>query len=48
MFCVSITESLPSQGPHLPQCSYGLDNGLRIYQNKYRKTTFLAYQAYPT
>jgi len=25
----------------------GLDNGLSIYQNKYRKTTFLAYHAYP-
>jgi len=28
--------------------SYGLDNGLNIYQNKYRKTTFLTYHAYPT
>jgi len=49
MFCGSITESLPRQVPHLTQCSYGLvDNGLSIYQNKYHKTTFLAYYAYPT
>jgi len=48
MFCGSITESLPRQAPHLLQCSYGLDNGLSIYQNKCRKTTFLAYHAYPT
>jgi len=48
MFCGSITESLPRQVPYLLQCSYGLDNGLGIYQNKYRKTTFLAYYAYPT
>jgi len=48
MFCGSITESLPRQVPHLPQCNYNLDNGLSIYQNKYRKTTFLTYLAYPT
>jgi len=48
MFCGSITDSLLRQVPHLLQCSYGLDNGLSIYQNKYRKTTFLAYHAYLT
>jgi len=48
MFCGSITESLPRQVPHFLQGSYDLDNGLSIYQNKYRKTTFLAYHAYPT
>jgi len=42
-FCGSITESLHRQLPHFLQCSYGLDNGLSIYQNKYRKTTFPAY-----
>jgi len=25
-----------------------MHNGLIIYQNKYRMTTFLAYHAYPT
>jgi len=48
MFCGRIPESLPRQVHHLLQCSYDLDNGLSIYQNKYRKTTFLAYNAYPT
>ena len=47
MFCGSITESLLRQVPHLPQCSYGLDNALSIYQNKNRKTTCLAYHAQP-
>jgi len=28
MFCGSITESLLRPEPHLPQCSYGLENGL--------------------
>jgi len=25
-----------------------MHNGLSFYQNKYRKTTFLAYHTYPT
>jgi len=29
MFCGSITESLPRQVPHLPQCSYGLGNSTK-------------------
>jgi len=47
MFFGNITERLPMQVPHWLQCSYSLDNGLSIYQNKYRKTTFPAYHAYP-
>jgi len=43
MFCGSITESLPTQVPHLPQCSYGLPQTMKTYEKQKIVTNYACY-----